>query len=95
MGQEKNSLISEVTHAKKARQVFSYFQENWTSSRISVTWDDKCHNLNVPSFFVPSLLLNVMSCGMEYPFGQYGSVVLAVSPPHLLPTSNPLTGKAA
>jgi len=33
------------------------------------------------SFFLPQvLLLSMMSDGMEYPFGQLGSAVLAVSP---------------
>ena len=32
----------------------------------------------------PVYILGMMSHGMEYPFGQFGSAVLAVSPPALL-----------
>jgi len=40
--------------------------------------------LNVPpSFFFPQLyMLSMMSYGMEYPFGQLGSAVLAVPAPN-------------
>lgn len=34
-----------------------------------------------PCFLLPSMTFY----GMEYPFGQLGSAVLAVSPPNLLP----------
>ena len=42
--------------------------------------------LNVPSsFFFPQLyVLSMTSYGMEYPFGQLGSAVPAVSPPIFL-----------
>jgi len=71
------------------RQVFSQLQESRASSCVTVTWEDKMPYLNVPplSFFFPQLyMLSMMSYGMEYPFGQLGSAVLAVSPPNFLCT---------
>lgn len=35
-----------------------------------------------PGVFLPSMML----CGMEYPFDQFGSAVLTLIPPYLLPT---------
>ncbi|GAB0188310.1 hypothetical protein GRJ2_001296300 [Grus japonensis] len=35
-----------------------------------------------------------MSCSMEYPFGQFGSVVLATFPPNLLPAPSLLAEKS-
>jgi len=41
---------------------------------------------------LPFLLASVaeqISCGMEYPFGEFGSAVLAMCPPKILPTPQP------
>ena len=40
----------------------------------------------------PVYILGMTSCGMEYPFGQFGSAVLAVSPPSFLCSSSLLAG---
>jgi len=47
--------------------------------------------LPLPQF----LLLSMVLCGMEYPFGLWTSLlaVLAVSPPTLLPTPSLLAGR--
>ena len=46
-----------------------------------------------PSFFFPQLcMLSMLSYGMEYPFGQLGSAVPAVSPPNFLCTPSLLAG---
>lgn len=41
-----------------------------------------------------SFLFIMTSYGIEYPFGQFGSAVLAVSPPSFLCTSSLLAGRA-
>ena len=70
------------------RQVFSQLQESRAPSCVMVTWEDKLyHSERPPSFFFPQLyMLSMMSYGMEYPFGQLGSAVPAVSPPNFLCT---------
>ena len=46
-----------------------------------------------PSQLPPVYILGMTSYGMEYPFGQFGSAVLAVSPPRFLcPPAYPLVG---
>ena len=42
--------------------------------------------------FLLAFIAEQTSYGMEYPFGQFGSAVLAVSPPKLLPTPSLLLG---
>ena len=37
-----------------------------------------------PSQLPPVYILGMTSHGLEYPFGQFGSAVLAVSPPNFL-----------
>lgn len=44
-----------------------------------------------PRSFSQLLLLSRISCGVEYPFGQRGAAVPAVSPPVFLHTPSPLT----
>ena len=39
-----------------------------------------------PSSFLLAFIAEQMAYGMEYPFGQLGSAVPAMSPPKLLPT---------
>lgn len=47
------------------------------------------------SLYSPTLyILGMMSCGMEYPFVQWGSAVPAMSPPRSLSTPILLTGGA-
>ena len=49
--------------------------------------------MSLPSSFFPQLyMLSMTSYGMEYPFGQFGSAVLCVSPPNFLGTPSPLAG---
>ena len=40
-----------------------------------------------PGQLPPAYMLSMTSYGMEYPFGHFGSAVLAVSPPSFLCTS--------
>ena len=47
-----------------------------------------------PNQFPPVYILGIMSYGMEYSFGQFGSAVLAVSPPSFLCPSSLLAGWA-
>ena len=47
-----------------------------------------------PSQLPPVYILGMMSYGTEYPFGQFGSAVLAVSPPSFLGPSSLLAGWA-
>ena len=47
-----------------------------------------------PSQFLPVYRLGMTSYGMEYSFGQFGSAVLAVSPPSFLCPSSLLAGWA-
>ena len=45
-----------------------------------------------PGQLPPVYILGMTSHGMEYPFGQFGSAVLAVSPPSFLCPSSLLAG---
>ena len=75
--------------------VFSHLQESSAPSHLSITWEDKHHHSKHPpaSFFFPQLyMLNMMSYGLEYPLGQLGSAVPAVSPPNSLCPPSLLTG---
>ena len=76
-------------------QVFR-LQESRAPSRLTVTWEDKCHNAEHPPFLLlpPVLLLSVTSYGPEYPLGQLGSAVPALSPPNSLCTPSLLAGGA-
>ena len=47
-----------------------------------------------PGQLPPVYILGMMSHGMEYPFCQFGSAVLAVSPPNSLCPSSLLAGWA-
>ena len=47
-----------------------------------------------PSQLYPVYILGMMSYGMEYSFGRFGSAVLAVSPPSFLCPSSLLAGWA-
>jgi len=75
--------------------VFSHLQESRAPSRVTVTWEDKCHHSDRPPpsfFFSPLCMLSMTSYGMESPFGQWGSAVLAVSPPIFFCTPSLLAG---
>jgi len=39
----------------------------------------------LPSPFLIAFVAELMSCGMDYPFGQFGSAVLIMSPPKIFP----------
>ena len=47
-----------------------------------------------PTPLPPVYILDVTSHGLEYPFGQFGSAVLAVCPPNFLCPSSLLAGRA-
>ncbi|NWV43969.1 TENS3 protein, partial [Grantiella picta] len=60
-------------------------------SRVMVTWEDKHRPSKrppLPPSSPPFCILSMMSCGLEYPSGQFGSPVLAVSAPNLPCTPN-------
>ena len=73
----------------------SRFLESRASTHVTVAWEYKCHNHEgTPLFplpFAELLLLSTKSYGVEYTFGQFGSALLAGSPPSLLPTYSLLT----
>ncbi|KAK4807191.1 hypothetical protein QYF61_024311 [Mycteria americana] len=50
--------------------------------------------LRSPQPTSPVFLFSMTSYGMEYPFHQFGSAVLVVSPPSFLCTSSLLAGRA-
>lgn len=57
------------------------------SSCVMIIWQDKCCQFkHLPSFSSHLLLLKMMSHGVWHPFGQLGSLVLAVTPPNFLCT---------
>jgi len=61
---------------------------------LTVTWEDQCLNPERPSFLLlPSALIAEcdVTC-LEFPFGQLGSAVSAVSPSNFLPTPGLLAG---
>ena len=43
---------------------------------------------SLPGQLPPVYILGMMSHGTEYPFGQFGSAILAVSPPNFLCSSS-------
>ena len=109
MGWDKDSLIGKAKAAHVSeekqrinsplpmgRQGFSHPQESRAPSPVTVTWEDKHHNAECPPLpsSSPAYVLSVVSYGMEYPFGQLGSAVLAVSPPNSPCPSSPLAGRA-
>ena len=49
---------------------------------------------SLPAQLPPVYILDMTSHGMEYPFGQFGSGALAVSPPKFLCPSSLLAGWA-
>lgn len=62
------------------RQAFSHLQKSRASLQVLVTWEEK-HRTFLPSFFSQLYMLSTTSYGLEYPCGQLGSAVSAVSPP--------------
>jgi len=50
----------------------SHFLGSRTSARKAVTWEDKFHNLQYPSFLLLSLSFYCEHYGIEYPFGEFG-----------------------
>ena len=81
------------------RQVFSHPQDSRAPSRVTVTWKDKRHRseccLPTPFLFPQApYKLSMTSYGMKYPFGQFGSPVLCVSPPNSLCTPSHPAGRA-
>ncbi|KAK4806753.1 hypothetical protein QYF61_005549 [Mycteria americana] len=75
----------------------SHFLGSRASIAIAVPPDDKRRNNECPppSSFLLAFIAEQTSFGMEYPFGQFGSAVLAMSPPKLLPTPSLLDKKWA
>ena len=74
-----NSDKQEISH------LLSQADRSWDRLRAAATLEASAHLpflLPLPQF----LLLSVMLYGMEYSFGQFGSSVVPVSPPSLLPT---------
>ncbi|NWR92646.1 TENS3 protein, partial [Furnarius figulus] len=70
-------------------QVFIHLQESSAPSCIMVTWEDKLHPSRCAPFFFPLLyILSMMSYGLEYLSGCFGSPVPTVSPPSLPCTPN-------
>lgn len=65
-----------------------HFLGSWASVHVVVVPVDKPHNNKCPSscFFVLAFISEQTSYGPEYPFGQFGSAVLAVSSPRILST---------
>jgi len=101
MGQDKVSLIEAKAKAarkqKKTKDLFSTFHQQVVSShfsgsrasvRIAVALENKHHKLRIcppSSFFFLAFIAELTSYGMEYPFGQFGPVLLSKSPPKILP----------
>ena len=74
--------------------MFGHFPGSRVSVRVVVAPEDKrktneCPPLPPPP---PRFYTEQTSYGMEYPFGQFGSAVLAMSPPKILPTPSLLGG---
>lgn len=74
-------------------QVFSHLQESRAPSPVTVSWEDKLITQNVPPFLLLPPTLHTEH-GLDYPFGQLGSRVLAVFPPDLPDSPNFLTSVA-
>jgi len=79
---------------EELNSVLVYLQYD-LANHFPVAWEDKCcHSEHPPSsfFFPPLYMLSIMPYGMEYPFGQLGSAVPAVSPSRFLCTPSLLAG---
>ena len=73
--------------------MFGHFPGSRVSVRVVVAPEDKRHNNECPSSScLLAFIAEQTSYGMEYPFGQFGSAVLAMSPPKILPTPSLLVG---
>lgn len=76
------------------RQMFSLFHESRAHHvfcRHHVYWKINAITPNaISSFFPPVIMLNMMSYGTEYPYGQFGSAV----PPSFLFTSSLIASRA-
>ena len=101
MDQDNNSLIRKTkavcsSKAKResqwllpiSRQMSSQCLQSRALAHVMVAWEDKHHNPKcaLPPLFPELLLLSMMLHGIQYPFGQFGSAVSAVSPRILLHT---------
>jgi len=99
LGSDKDNSISKakvpcISKAKEgihsllpiSRQVFSHLQESRAPPHVKVTWENKHHHSKCPHFLLLAqvYVLSMTSYGMEYPFGQLGKAVPAVSPPSFL-----------
>lgn len=84
------------THAKKEEFIIlagrcpATFLGSRASGHVTVAWDDRCHNHKLPSY-TELLLQGMLSYGI-YPFGQFGSAALAMSPANFLCTFSLLGG---
>ena len=76
--------------------MFGHFPGSRVSVREVVAPEDKRKQTNAPPHPPPPprFYTEQTSYGMEYPFGQFGSAVLAVSPPNFLCPSSLLAGWA-
>ena len=108
IGWDKGSLIGKAKgmHASKAKQgIHSLPPSGQAGAQLSPGQQGSITRngylgrqmpslrTSLPSFFPQLYMLSMMSYGMEYPFGQLGSAVPAVSPPNLLCTSSLFTGR--
>ena len=69
-----------------------HFLGSRASVRVVVAPEDKNAPASISLYL--AFISELTSYGMEYPFGQFGSAVLAVSPPSFLCPSNLLAGRA-
>ena len=106
MGWDKDNLIgkAKAAHASKARNSFPTSHGQAGVQPSSGKQGSIMHNSylgrQTPSlrtssssfFFLQLYMLSMMSYGTEYPFGQLGSAVPAVSPRSFLCTPNLLAG---
>lgn len=105
VGKDKNTLIGEAKlyleqckiHSllPTRRKMVSHFQESQPSAQMMVTCEEKSHNRECLFLLISLsfLLLSVTLYGLEYPSGQLGSDVPAMSLPSPLPTSASSLGR--
>lgn len=100
VARNEDSLIgkAKAVHISKAKQginsqlpMGSHPQESRTPSGVKATQEDKCHHSkHLPVSPSPHFIYWAWCHVMEYLFGQFGSPVLAVSPPNLPYNPSPL-----
>lgn len=86
--EKQRKMLKTLFFTSYQQAVLCYFPESNGSAWVAFPLEGKTYKKWMPSFISPFIDFKCeqTSYGMEYPFGQLGSPVLALSPPKILPT---------